>query len=421
MTASTVPSAWKLPGFSWSNAPGNKTYKRGTHRIVSPQRTLDAVRRFLPVMGITRIANVTGLDIIGLPVVMVCRPNSRSVSVSQGKGLTLDAARASGVMEAIEGYHAEHIALPLKYASYEEMRYSHCVATIDHLPWAADSIFHSNLLLLWIESRDLITEESVWLPYELVNQNFTLPMPPGMGCFIGSSNGLASGNHWLEALSHAICEVVERDSATLWKLKKPDEQLKTRIDLHSIDNLDCQDVLQAFERADISFGVWDATTEIGIPAFVCLILDRERNPLRPLPGAFCYGCHPLREIALLRALTESAQSRLTLITGSRDDISWSHYETESNQETWEARRDLLAPQGSRDFRDVPTFNGETLLDDVRWEIERLTAAGFEQILAVDLTKPEFNLPVARVVIPGLEALFSIAGYCPGKRARARMT
>ena len=79
-------------------------------------------------MGITRIANVTGLDTIGIPVVMVCRPNSRSVAVSQGKGLTLAAAKASGVMESVEGYHAEHIALPLKYSDYEELRYSHQVA-----------------------------------------------------------------------------------------------------------------------------------------------------------------------------------------------------------------------------------------------------------------------------------------------------
>ena len=48
---------------------------------VSPSATgRDMVRRpaygpgspLMPVMGMTRIANVTGLDIIGVPVVMVC-------------------------------------------------------------------------------------------------------------------------------------------------------------------------------------------------------------------------------------------------------------------------------------------------------------------------------------------------------------
>ena len=192
-----------------------KAYRRGTHRTAPPEATLERVRRLLPVMGITRIANVTGLDTVGLPVVMVCRPNSRSIAVSQGKGLTLAAAKASGVMEAIEGYHAEHIALPMKYATFEEMRYTHDVVSPGDLPQRRDSLFHPNLSLLWIESRDLATNQGVWLPLELVHLNFTVPAPPGMGCFAASSNGLASGNHPLEAISHAISEVVERDAVSL--------------------------------------------------------------------------------------------------------------------------------------------------------------------------------------------------------------
>ena len=78
-----------------------KSFYRGTHRLVAPEQTLARVSRLMPVMGITRIANVTGLDRIGVPVVMVCRPNSRSLSVSQGKGVDLLAAKASGLMESL--------------------------------------------------------------------------------------------------------------------------------------------------------------------------------------------------------------------------------------------------------------------------------------------------------------------------------
>src|ERR1700722_10126568 len=92
--------------------PAAKGYKSGTHRLVSPAETLARARPLLPMMGITRIANVTGLDTIGIPVMMACRPNSRSVAVTQGKGLDLDAARASAVMESIEGYHPERILHP---------------------------------------------------------------------------------------------------------------------------------------------------------------------------------------------------------------------------------------------------------------------------------------------------------------------
>ncbi|MHC4093368.1 MAG: YcaO-like family protein, partial [Planctomycetota bacterium] len=68
----------------------------GTHRTVSPAETLARLTPLLPQMGITRVANITGLDFIGIPVVMVCRPNSRSIAVAQGKGLELVAAKVSG-------------------------------------------------------------------------------------------------------------------------------------------------------------------------------------------------------------------------------------------------------------------------------------------------------------------------------------
>jgi ribosomal protein S12 methylthiotransferase accessory factor len=99
-----------------------KAYRKGTHRTLTPTDTLERARPLLSNLGITRIANVTGLDRIGIPVVMVCRPNARSIAVSQGKGLNLDAAKASGLMEAVETYHAEHITLPLLLGSYAELR-----------------------------------------------------------------------------------------------------------------------------------------------------------------------------------------------------------------------------------------------------------------------------------------------------------
>ena len=84
------------------SAAASKIYFRGTERTETPARTLERVQGILPAMGITGIANVTGLDKIGIPVVMTCRPNSRSLSVFQGKGVDLDAARACGVMEACD-------------------------------------------------------------------------------------------------------------------------------------------------------------------------------------------------------------------------------------------------------------------------------------------------------------------------------
>src|SRR5258707_5385963 len=86
-----------------------KTYRRGTHRALTPADTLARFRPHAAAMGITRLGNITGLDRIGIPVAVAVRPNSRSVSVSQGKGLGLSQALASALMEAIELFHGENL------------------------------------------------------------------------------------------------------------------------------------------------------------------------------------------------------------------------------------------------------------------------------------------------------------------------
>src|SRR5512132_23241 len=303
-----------------------KVLRRGRHRSASLDDTLKRALRLAPVMGITRVANVTGLDAVGVPVVMVCRPNSRSVAVSQGKGIDLASARASGLMEAAELYHAETITLPLRLATYEEVRYQYNVVEIDELPRDSDSRFHPNLRLLWCEGRDLLNDENVFVPYEMVHTNYTTPLPDGHGCFTASSNGLASGNATIEAISHGICEVVERDATALWKYRDKETLDKNRLELASIDDAMCQAVLGRLEGAGLTVAAWDITSDIEIAAFACLIVPKDDNAMWHPALASGYGCHPAREVALLRALTEAAQVRLTLISGLRDDLRIDEYE-----------------------------------------------------------------------------------------------
>jgi len=370
------------------------------------------------VMGITRVANVTGLDTVGIPVVMICRPNSRSVAVSQGKGIDLASARASGLMEAAELYHAETITLPLHLATYEELRYQHNVVEVDELPWASNSRFHPNLRLLWCEGRDLLNGENVFVPYEMVHTNYTTPLPDGHGCFTATSNGLASGNAIIEAVSHGICEVIERDATTLWKCRQEERFDKNRLDLASLDDVLCQEVVQKLERSGLSVAAWDITSDVEIAAFACIIVSRDDNAMWQCSVAAGYGCHPAREVALLRAMTEAAQARLTVISGLRDDFRGEAYEQLLNPDVVRTVRNRISASApTRRFNDVPTCDGDTLEDDVEWELECIRKAGIRRVVVVDLTKPEFGLPVVRVIVPGLEQIIGPA-FPPGRRARA---
>jgi len=131
------------------------------------------------------------------------------------------------------------------------------------------------------------------------------------------------------------------------------------------------------------------------------------------------GCHPSRGIAPLRALTEAAQTRLTTISGSRDDLLVQRLPKDAYERA-HARfhQALSAPGPRRRFSEVPTCEHDRFEDDIGFLVGRLRAVGCEQIVAIDLAKPELGVPVVRVVIPGLETLDEMPGYLPGPRARA---
>ena len=396
---------------------GAKAYRLGTHRTMCPQATLARVDPHLREMGITRIANVTGLDDIGIPVVMVCRPNSRSISVSQGKGVELAAAKASGVMEAVETYHAERITLPLKLASFEELSHDHPLVDVAALPFSAENQYRDHRALLWIEGRNLMNDELLWLPHELVHTDYTLPQPTGSGCFTANTNGLASGNHILEAIAHGIYEVIERDAITLWRL-----QTKTvggqPLDLDSVDDESCRGLLERFEHAGIQVRVWNVTSDVGVACFFCLVMGKREDDTEPEFGS---GCHPVREIALLRALTEAAQARTTFIAGSRDDFAAEIYSAAARARRTQACREWMASRlREQSFEKVPSYESDTLWDDIAWTLDRLRAVGVDQVAVVDLSQDRIRIPVVRVVIPGLEGVYKgeYSDYVAGARARA---
>ena len=226
---------------------------------------------------------------------------------------------------------------------------------------------------------------------------------------------MASGNHPLEAICHAICEIVERDATSLWYLRDKRERDATRVDLNSVDDAACRAVLDRLGKSGFTVAVWDVTPDLGVPAFDCLIVDERVEGGHSGGGA---GCHPVAEIALLRALTEAVQVRNTYVTGSRDDLPADDYAPAGQVEKRERIRLRTASPGpSRDFRTIASHRFETFAEECRWLLARLAAVGCTQVLVVDLTRPDIGVPVVRVVIPGLEAAHDSDGE-PGARARA---
>src|SRR5712671_6839446 len=140
--------------------PLAKRFWQGTHRMADPSETLARVRPHAARMGITRLGNITGLDRIGIPVAVAVRPNSRSVSVSQGKGLDLPQAMVSALMEAAEGFHAEEVRA-VRRARYRDLAAG--AAVVDPLTLCSTGrTFDPAASIDWIEGYDLWRRERCW-------------------------------------------------------------------------------------------------------------------------------------------------------------------------------------------------------------------------------------------------------------------
>jgi ribosomal protein S12 methylthiotransferase accessory factor len=128
-----------------------------------------------------------------------------------------------------------------------------------------------------------------------------------------------------------------------------------------------------------------------------------------------YGAHLDPSIAMIRALTEAAQARLLLIAGSRDD--YFTRDQRLNLFAGDRRREVFdAIPATASAHDHDSEATSSFGADVNTVLERLRAAGLESAVVVDLTDPELQIPVVRVVVPGLEGyLFDY--YRPGPRAR----
>lgn len=386
-----------------------KTFWDGTQRACDPEDTVKRLMALAPRFGITRLSNITGLDVVGVPVWVAIRPNSRSLATSQGKGLTHVAAKASALMESVESWHAENIEAPVRVDSPWSLGKKVPILQYQRLCHYEESPPRADQPIAWVEGYDLLQESPCWVPMECVSTNYVgSTRYRSATTFMQSSNGLAGGNEVLEAITHALTELVERDS-----IHHADDAMRKfdptrRVRIETIDDLGCRSVIEQLQRSGVAVAAFDLSSDLGIPVYGCSIVDEDDAVRwRPLPPFNGYGCHLSPGIAMLRALTEAVQSRLTYISGTRDDISPAQYRSGGNpnalrsfREAWER----LAP--TVDFSSRPNLATSSFNGDIRRVLDTLRAVGIENAVAVDLRKSEIGIPVVRMVVPGLAGSLS---------------
>lgn len=384
-------------------------------RTMTATDTMLRVEPYLADYGITRVAHLTFLDRVGIPVHTAHKPAGRTLSNGSGKGATEEASRIGAMMEAIEQAYWEECVIPRLRISDRDLTVDR-VAHIDprDLPMNRGNLWNPGLAIPWTPMTDMADGTEVLVPADVVG------LPPAHGgtsiadTHICGSNGLASGNNFVEAVLSGLTEVMERDAVAMAHAMTAERSPVQCLDLDVLRarmGEPLVSLLEAVERAGLHASVQDRTGDLGLPTYTCRISEKEGSGAGTFGG---YGASPDPMTAVVRAVTEAAQARVLLIAGARDD-------------NFRCGRDA-ALLTSRHFRsgrpevtlepvERPDLSTGSLVRDVEQLVGMLRAQGMPRVLVHRYSAPTDPVQVVRVVVPGLEG-YRFANYQPGPRAAA---
>jgi ribosomal protein S12 methylthiotransferase accessory factor len=384
-----------------------KTYNHETQRASPLNETLARIEPKVPAAGITRVADITNLDRIGIPVFSCIRPTAEdgAITVYNGKGATVEESRISAIMEGIERYSAEAHDREIRVALFQELEGREPVINPVDLILPEGAV--TDRFMSWYQGYDIVNNETLWVPAFAVFH----PVPPRhRGVFRTNTNGLASGNTIEEAIFHALSEVIERDA---WSLVETTRNTGPAV--VDIDDPVIQYMQKKFADAQVEVTIRDITSDIGIPTIAAVADDvLLKDPSLLTIGI---GTHTSARIAVMRALTEVAQSRLTQIHGAREDTTIADLRKKMGYERAKRINGYwYRDNGTVDYKTIPSSDTDDFLKDINNIIAALEKQGLDRVIIIDLTRVEIGIPVVRVIVPGLE-VFAMDPERRGERVK----
>ena len=389
-------------------------YFKGTHRIIPPSQTIENNEDKCKIAGITRITEITHLDRIGLPVFSAIRPTSQdgAISIYGGKGISVEHAKASAMMEGFERYSAEKQDENTVTGTISEISSKGNIIDIETLN-LPKNFRKENIDLLnleWNICHDLISDEDYYVPSNAIYHPYVAENNSIQSLFKSNTNGLASGNSLEEAILHGMFEVIERDA---WSIFELTHKNSSQIDLDSIDSDVVNDALSKFSENEINIKLMDLTADINVPTIAASADDTLLKDAGLLTLGI--GTHLDPEVAILRSLTEVAQSRATQIHGAREDTVRADFARTAGYERMKRiNKHYFQEEDEKiSLSDIENKSTDSITKDISIVLDELKANEIEHVLYYDLTRPELNVNVVRVIIPTME-LYSIdqsrAGY-----------
>jgi len=364
----------------------------------------EADARLLRSLGITRVGDITDLDSIGIPVWFACRPNSRALSVSQGKGSTPALARISAVMEAAEGAAAERPEdIVTCFGTPDEIAASgRAIVPFPRIMRCRPDRIRATHRYAWARGFTWKQRSEVLAPYELVGLDMRAAAPWDHTAFKMSSIGLAGGNSLERAVVHGLLEVLEHDATASLDLFGLGAGIARPV-TPTIGSHQTLDGLMARVRAaGFEPHFFSLPTRVKVPVIGCFferLVASADGAAATLTAGF--ACRPDAHDAAVAALLECVQSRATDIAGSRDDISEPGYGGTKAQLPRQSETPLPGfdhVAGHRPKSEITAADAQ--LDLI---LDCLAAAGIDDIYVFPLARPELGIDIVRVLVPDLGA------------------
>lgn len=372
-----------------------KEFFDGTHRVVDPEKTLETIKPLMPEIGVVEVEDITHLDRLGIPVYSAARPGAKpgATRMHAGKGTMPVHAEVSAMMEAVERYSAEYRGEHMIHDTFEGMGLAKAVDPADLI---LPRPLENGERLHWTPSWDILNDEEIYIPSNAVFHPYD---PVGMAhqLFRSDTNGLASGNVIEEAILHAIFEVIERDALS-------DAENARSLGKKIIIDRDgpAKELLEIFESNGVKIHLWLIDGKTGVPTVAAGGDDTvTEDPSLLVMGS---GTHLNPEIAVLRALTEVAQSRGSSLKGGREDPKRRMLIEKAGYDRLKRINRMWFKEDAETIKlsEIPDKSTDYIDEDLKVTLEELKDHT-ERVCVCDLSKTP--VPVVRVVIPGLEVSY----------------
>ena len=347
-----------------------------TDHVFPAKAYLARLRPHLSAFGISRVADITGLDVIGFPVVQVVRPMARSNAVTQGKAASLEAAAVGAVLECLEMAAGEE---PDRFDTRPDGQADPWRPLAPGAVWPDDQT-------RYVAGWNLTEDRAAQIPLDVIATDFNMGADAEAAPILRSSIGLGAGATVAAALMHGMLEAIEGDA----RLRATPAGLGRPVALSASDPI-YGPLLGQIHRAGLRPRVDDLSRN-GTVIVQASVMERPDASALPLP-AVGYAARACPSQAIAAALAEAVQARLAVISGAREDITQRFYQCQVPPEDLRAAWDDHAP----------VDRGVTLPTAAPLSLRDLARAVGPVYAVALLHAPDIPLAITRVLAPGLIA------------------